>query len=164
MPYSVFWHTKIHIVKLTNRLNRVFHRAVTFNKKAVSLSYFIIWTSEIVTGFPGEDLVLCGFHFLAFFPKGKVSEILLLQVLNILKNFCIWYLCYWRQGKNAPWSFRGNMVTFQEVMKSQATFFSFILDQSTDLSHDQIHFPFVMNNPTAILCLCIFIYVFYINI
>lgn len=74
MLYSVFWYTKIHVVKLTERLKEMLHRAVISNKKAVSLGWFIISISEIVTGFPGEDVVVCGFHFIYFFPKGKVRD------------------------------------------------------------------------------------------
>jgi len=73
--YSVFCYTEIQTVKLTARFSMVFHRVVTSNKKVVTLSCCITSTSKIVTYFPGEHQVACGFPFLFFFfflSKGKV--------------------------------------------------------------------------------------------
>lgn len=54
----------------------------------------------------------------------------------------------------------GDISSGSEVLGN--LFLSLLLDHSTDLSHAQIHFPFVVNSSTAIL-ICIYIYVFYIN-
>lgn len=74
MPYSMFCYTKIQIVKLTARFNKLFHMAVTSNKKAASLNCDIISTSKIVKYFPGEHQVVCGFYFSFFYPSKRKAR------------------------------------------------------------------------------------------
>lgn len=77
--YALFYvllYQNIQIVKHTARFNKMFHRSLSPNKKAVSLGCYIISTTKIVKYFPGEHKVICGFHFLIllFFLREMQEE------------------------------------------------------------------------------------------